>query len=793
MAREARRRTPTTAAAVAVVAAVTTWVAMLSWREFTVDTSAYLVPLAVLAAVVAGAGVLSRWWRTHPAVVVLTQVVVSGAVACFLLTGYPVPLGAGWSELRSVLGAAMDSATFYAAPVPAGAPGVHPLLILGGLACLLLVDILACTLRRVPLTGLPLLAVYTVPVSLLGGGPSWWIFAASAVGFLTMLFLHEGEQVARWGRVLGPDGAEHPAGSTRSVSSGPSSARRPRAVRLAAGSIGAVTTVLALVVPVVVPALGLNLVNFGRGNGQGSDILVDNPMVDLRRDLTRGEDIPLVQVRTDDPNPSYLRIATLGRFSDNEWSAGDRDIPAANAADGVLPPLLGVSPTVPRTDHSYVVSVSDDFDSTWLPVQTPAASVRAEGDWRFDPQTMDFIASADGLTAAGLSYEQTSVDLDLDPGRLALAARASSLVDDSFTSLPSEMPSYVGELADQVTADASNQFERAVALQDFFRTSGGFVYDLSVEPGNGTDDLERFLRPGPDGRTGYCEQFAAAMAVMAREEDIPARVAVGFLVPERVGKNTYQYSSRDLHAWPELFFAGAGWVRFEPTPATRASRVPAYTRDGSVKPVEPKGRPRNPTSGPSAGKSAKPPADAKPRVQPQATPPADAEQGSGLPWVTVLGVLAALVLLAALLAVPHLVRRRRRATRLAGGPEAVWMELRDTVVDLGGNWPRRRSPRETRNLLIPLLTSERDPRAVAALDRIVRGLELARYSRSGVQASLRSELETCVEALQAGVSASARRRAQWWPRSVLTSHRRRDQQVPSMSGSAVNGVVDHVG
>ena len=60
-------------------------------------------------------------------------------------------------------------------------------------------------------------------------------------------------------------------------------------------------------------------------------------MVDLRRDLLRGEDTPLLRVATDDPDPSYLRIAALNRFCDKEWSTGDRDIPDDQRADGRCP------------------------------------------------------------------------------------------------------------------------------------------------------------------------------------------------------------------------------------------------------------------------------------------------------------------------------------------------------------------------------------------------------------------------------------------------------------------------
>ena len=87
--------------------------------------------------------------------------------------------------------------------MPSSAAGVEPLLILGGLACLVLVDLLACSLRRVPLAGLPLLVIYTIPVSMTGVGVSWWVFAVVAGGFALMLFLQESEQLSRWGRTLG--------------------------------------------------------------------------------------------------------------------------------------------------------------------------------------------------------------------------------------------------------------------------------------------------------------------------------------------------------------------------------------------------------------------------------------------------------------------------------------------------------------------------------------------------------------------------------------------------------------
>ena len=315
----------------------------------------------------------------------------------------------------------------------------------------------------------------------------------------------------------------------------------------------------------------------------------------------------------------------------------------------------------------------------------------APGTWLYDTSTMDFIAGSRGLTTAGLRYDMTAVKLQLTARDLARSTSSSGLVGWEFTELPAGLPASVRNTANAVTRDAGTRFEKAVALQDWFREDGGFTYDTSIVAGNGTDDLVAFLADTATGRTGYCEQFASAYAVMARVLGIPARVAVGFLVPDRVGPTTWQYSSHDLHAWPELFFAGAGWVRFEPTPAGRAADVPDYTtqRVPSLPTAVPSSaQPSDelPDRGASSAAPSKSEAGAPVQVRGRGSP------GSGCSWGRRrrhrrAGVAAA----------PGL-RTRRRSRRLELGVEAAWQELRDTAVDLGIRWPppaRRARPATT--------------------------------------------------------------------------------------------------
>jgi transglutaminase-like putative cysteine protease len=779
-----------------LVAAGTTWAAMMSWGGFTDNDAAYLIPLMFLGVTVAAAGAVARWWRLPAPLVLFAQLAASVLMFSLLTTGSPLPVNGAWSELVTGLRDAVETSQQYAAPVPKQAPGIHPLLIGAGVAAMVVVDLLACTARKVPLAGLLLLTIYSVPISLLGGGVSLWVFVPTAAGFLTLLYLHEDDLINRWGRPIGGD--QGPAGSTSSFGV------RTGAARSNAGAIGSVATALAVVVPVLIPTLHLEVFDFGVGSGGDSNVKIQNPTADLLRDLNRGKDIPLIRITTDDPAPAYLRVTSLNRFSDNEWSPGDRDIPSDHRPDGAMPPMEGVSSQVGRVEYDYQVSINDNFESAWLPTQFPISAIVARGDWRYDERTMDFFRWDEDLDTRNLDYRMTGVTLDLQGAELAGASLSVTEVSPEFRELPDDLPEMVEDLAFGITAGAATRFDKAVALQNWFRDE--FEYSLTEGPrGNGVDDLEAFLSPGEGGRVGYCEQFAASMAVMARVIGIPARMAVGFLTPRPVGDGVWEYSAHDLHAWPELYFDGYGWVRFEPTPGTRAESVPPYTRGRGIGAEDPSFSPsasagEDVTRGPNAE---------RPSAGPHAQEAAGSEgQDEAFPWVRlVLGVLGGA--LAVLLAVtPRLLRRRARERRLVSGPEAAWQELRATATDLGVPWPGSRSPRETRDRLVEVFGVPGDefverpargpavnPDAVVAIDRIVRDLELLRYSRAHEPEAgrLRAEVETCIEALEAGVPRRVRRRAEWLPASVLSRAARRRAAETQAVRTPSGGVVERVG
>lgn len=766
------------------VAVATAWAAMWSWRGFTLQSGTFLINLVLIGAVVAGTGALARWRRLPGVVVVLAQVVVGGAVTCQVVAQRPYPGPAFWA----MLGDAVDAANTYAAPVPqTELVSVQPLLVVGGLVAMLLVDLCAATLRRVPLAGLPLLTVYSVPVSLIDRGLSWWVFAGTAIGFLLLLFLQEEEHLSRWGRAL--DGSTSPG------------RRLSDSVRASALVIGSVATAAAIVVPLAIPTLSFSVFDVGPGNGGDGDIEVTNPLVDLRQDLIQGPDDPLITIRTDDPSPDHLRISVLNRYTSDQWSAGDRDVPTANLAQGEVPLLDEGDPGIVTYEQAdYEVEIEDSFVSRWLPTQAPITEITADGDWRFDESTMDFLASDDDLDTAGERYRMTAALPTYDEPKLLRLNTMPTVVDDELTDLPDDLPASIGRLARAETASASTDFERAVLLNQFFRNPRNFTYDIASQSGRsvGTGELTDFLdASSPTGRVGYCEQFAAAMGVMARTLDIPARVAVGFLNPDRVAAGTFVYSAHDLHAWVELYFPDAGWVLFDPTPAITDGFQPDYASARVEGQELPTGTQAPEETRPTTAAPTRPEQEV-PTTAPQPEPagPANSDDGSSFPWLVVLAVLGVLVLLALLSRLPRTLRARQRERRLGGGPESAWDELRATALDLGLAWPEGRSPHETRAVVVgwfgrvgdgdqrPARGPDQAPEAVAAIDRVVGHLERLRYSRRHAvdPGSLRDDVLLCCDALAAGAPPRVRRRATWLPVTVTQRRRVSDHEAAPADG-----------
>lgn len=143
-----------------------------------------------------------------------------------------------------------------------------------------------------------------------------------------------------------------------------------------------------------------------------------------------------------------------------------------------------------------------------------------------------------------------------------------------YLQLPANVDPRIPRLAREVTAKATNSYDRARALELHLQTRYGYTLQLGNEPPD--DPLAHFLF---ERKQGHCEYFASSMAVMLRELGIPSRIVNGFRTGEfNDVTGSYIIRARNAHSWVEVYFPGQGWVAFDPTPAATRSTAAGWQR-----------------------------------------------------------------------------------------------------------------------------------------------------------------------------------------------------------------------
>ncbi|MEO6570818.1 MAG: DUF3488 and transglutaminase-like domain-containing protein [Ilumatobacteraceae bacterium] len=341
-----------------------------------------------------------------------------------------------------------------------------------------------------------------------------------------------------------------------------STARRPAplAVPAAIGTALAIAVLAGVVGPRLPGAQAEPLYQTRGRNGGVTEVI--SPLVDIRSRLTNGGEIELIRVNAD--APSYWRATTLPEFDGRTFRLPTRSLERVDGA-------FGDAETTDRQIRQQVQVLSLGgklVPAAADPYQAEGDSGGRSVDLRLNRDT-NTLVTPDELSP-GDTFLIVSSAPELTPEVLRAAGSASP-PDPVFLGLPDDLPAVVGDLARQVTAGQPTSYDEAIALQNWFRTE--FRYSLEVQSGHGNSAIASFL----DERVGYCEQFAASFAAMARTLGIPTRVAVGFTPGVLNADGFYSVLGRNAHAWPEVWFDGIGWVPFEPTPGRGAPGAESYT------------------------------------------------------------------------------------------------------------------------------------------------------------------------------------------------------------------------
>ncbi|HEY8722189.1 transglutaminaseTgpA domain-containing protein [Pengzhenrongella sp.] len=462
------------------------------------------------------------------------------------------------------------------------------------------------------------------------------------------------------------------------------------------------------------------------------------------------------------PAGGRVRLATLDGYDGVVYDVTERGVGAT------FEPVPGSVPGTGSTTRLTITSTT--YSGVWLPDAGDLRSITFAGprattlarSLYYDQGTGVAITTA-GL-AAGDSYSldvvlpRTWTDDQLKGRQFA------NVTLPGTTNVPDAVQASAGQMAgagtDSITA--VHNIQSTLSTKGFF--SHGLVGEAASRSGHTAERIAALL--STDQMVGDDEQYAVAMALMARQLGIPARVVMGFYPANAKATGTVSITGDDVHAWVEVDFAGAGWVSFDPTP------------------------PKNQTVDQQAPK---PRSNPKPQVlQPPAPPKAPAElppdtrqdrgrdHSGGLDpwWVSALrtaglAMIPVIVVVGPLALIAWLKRRRRRRRSTADEPVARvsggWYEVVDRAADLGTRVPGGATRRETAVML-----AERYPRAelaplAAKADTAVFG---AGEPDEADVAEMWRQVNKVVAAMSGSVGRWARLRARFSVRSLVADGRR---------------------
>ncbi|WP_033442414.1 DUF3488 and transglutaminase-like domain-containing protein [Saccharothrix sp. NRRL B-16314] len=359
-----------------------------------------------------------------------------------------------------------------------------------------------------------------------------------------------------------------------------------------------------------------------------------------------------------------VRLVALSDYSGAAWRAASLYGPIGAVAAPDLPPGA-------RVDETEVEITIGELNGSWLPTVGRPTAVTLDGAM-VDPDSGSLVSLTE--LQPGLKYRVRGVldvpdDTDLLEATVPTGGRTHR-----YLALPG-LPYSLAEYARQVVRSARTPYERAVAIEQVVKQ--GRVPDPQAPVGSSYARLERFLfgAPGePGANAGTAEQFASAFAVLGRAVGLPTRVVVGFQPAtgeERVVR------AADATAWPEVYFAGWGWVPFDPVAgvssggSSAAQKREVLDRLASI------------TASPTSTPLSPPPPLVTPSSAVAAQAPAESRRWIGYAVLGALPVVLLLVLGAARLA-------RRRRLRAAGATGA-WAYVLDGLLLAGRTPPRDRT------------------------------------------------------------------------------------------------------
>lgn len=302
------------------------------------------------------------------------------------------------------------------------------------------------------------------------------------------------------------------------------------------------------------------------GNGSGSGSL---SKVGIGEDDTQlggafvGDDTVVYEIEASEAQ--YWRVETKDIYTSKGWESSYVDLRDVTFAYPTEEMPVG------PMENDEMAKVTSKIDATYIlqnygmhGLQVPLENATVQYD--NGKNRLDAYIGEEKVALEG--YEIAYSTPEYSYKALKASVPNTEQVMTQYLTLPNTVPQRVYDLANELTAIYPNQYDKAKAIERYFKSSG-FVYETTnvAIPGEGQDYVDQFLF---ETKRGYCDNFSTSMVVMLRAIGIEARWVKGYAEGKAVqtledGQTLYEIQNNHAHSWVEAYINGVGWMMFEPT------------------------------------------------------------------------------------------------------------------------------------------------------------------------------------------------------------------------------------
>ena len=306
------------------------------------------------------------------------------------------------------------------------------------------------------------------------------------------------------------------------------------------------------------------------GNFRDTLILAGNP------NLTHD---PVLSLQTDGSDAQYLAYLSYDTYTKREWIVS----PTSKLSLKANVPMSSTSVETHPLKQTIKILNPPGEQAPYILGASSISSMSLPANVLVNKQNDNVVAwlGLSGNLAAGTKYTVVSSVSSADIATLRSVPMPQNAphysgnfdgplpptyfdpsVLQTYLQQPTDLDPAIASLAQHITANAPTMYDKAVALESYLRSNYTYSVDVQLPPGE--EGVSWFLFRS--GNKGFCNYFASAMAIMARSLGIPSRVVAGYTNGTFDAKNhQWIVYGTDAHSWTQIYFAGYGWVNFEPS------------------------------------------------------------------------------------------------------------------------------------------------------------------------------------------------------------------------------------